>query len=46
MPGFILMMKLSTKVQRCLSSPNQSQIEKPKVETQLPSARIAPNPML
>ena len=32
MPGFILMMKLSTKVQSCLSSPNKSQIEKQKLK--------------
>ena len=32
MPNFILMMKLTTKVQRCLSSRNKSKIEKQKLK--------------
>jgi hypothetical protein len=46
MPIFILMLKLRTKAQRSLSSPNKKPNSVTKVETRLPSARIAPNPML
>jgi hypothetical protein len=32
MPGFVLMMKLRTKAERCLSSRNKSNIEKQKLK--------------